>query len=83
MCASQRERRVVVIEHGTGPRCRRVARSTGGREARPHVIGIGRSRVIRLMARIAIRRHRGVVAVHMAGRTGNRSMRARERECSR
>ena len=59
--ARQRERRVVVVEHGACPVRHRVARVAGGREARRGVSWVGGSVVIRLVASDARGRQRPVV----------------------
>jgi hypothetical protein len=51
----QRECRVGVIEGGVGPDCGVVAQLTRGRESRRSVGGVGRPRIILLMARVAQR----------------------------
>lgn len=67
MCAGERERSVVVIEHRTRPRGGGVAGLAGRREARGCMIWISRSVPICLVASVAVGRQRGVVVVHMTG----------------
>ena len=74
------EGRVVVIEHCPGPRCRRVARGAGGREASRRMSGVVRTVVVGGVARITIGRYRGVVVVGVAARTRHCRMEASERE---
>jgi len=64
--ARERERGVVVIECGAGPRCSRVARPTSGREAGRRVIGISRAIPVALMASIAGSWQCRVVVIYMA-----------------
>ena len=55
-----------VIERRARPRRCRMAGRAGSREPRRRVVWVSRAGVIRLMARVAIRGHRGVVVIHMA-----------------
>ena len=81
--AGQREGGVVVIEHRTGPGCRRVARSAGSGESRRYVIRICRAVVILGMAGIAVRWQRRIVASNVATRAGYGEMEASQREGTR
>ena len=78
--ATMVRREVCVVESGIEPTARRMARGACRREARAHVIRIGRPAVVLLMATVAIRRQRRVVVVYVAACTRNRRMRAGERK---
>lgn len=81
MRASQRERRVVVIERRASPcRCG-VACIASGRESCRGMGGIRRSVPIRLVAAIAGGWQRCVVVIGVARRAGNGCVCARQREC--
>ena len=79
--AGQGERRVVVIECRSSPRCRGVASVAGSRKSRGSMIRIGRAIPICLVAPIAGRGQGGVVVVCVALRTGNCGVGAGQREC--
>jgi len=74
MCSGQRERRVVVIKDRSRPRRRCVAGCAGGWEARRHVIWIGGSCKVCLVAGVAIRRGPREHVVDMAASAGDGSM---------
>lgn len=80
MRARQREACCAVIERRSGPRRRRVADRTICRESRRKVVRIRRSRVVRLVATVAIRWCGRVVAVDVAAGTGNRHVGPGQRE---
>lgn len=67
-----------VVEGGLHPIRRVVAGRAGCRKPCRNVIRIGGAVVIRLVARIAVRRNRRVVVVDVATRAGNRCMRSRQ-----
>jgi len=69
-----------VVKRRSGPGCGCVACCAGSGKSRSQVIGILNSRVIRLMARVAIGRNGGVVVGDMAGSAGHRSVGAGQRE---
>lgn len=69
-----------VIEGRSLPGSSVVARQASGRKVRGCMIRIGRRLVIRLVARIAIRRDGGVVVVYMATGAGNCRVLAGERK---
>ena len=62
----QRECRVGVVEGGVGPDSCVVAQLARGRESRRSMGGIGRARIILLMARVAQRAVQGIIAVDVA-----------------
>lgn len=70
-----------VIESRVQPGGGVVTGRTGGWELGRRVIRVRGVVVIRLVTGIAIRRHRGVVVVHVTTVTGNRNVRAGQREC--
>lgn len=70
-----------VIERGSCPGCRRVARGAGGWELRCCMVRVGSPGVIGLMTRVAIRRRTRVDIVDVTLGAGHRGMRAGEREC--
>ena len=73
---------VRVVERGSGPAGRGVARIASRRETSGLVIGIRGPGVIRLVTAIAGRWQRRVVVVHVALRAGDvRRMISRQREC--
>ena len=76
MRAGERERRIGVIEGGTGPVRGAVTDRTIHREPRGRVIGIRGAVVERNVAGIAIGRRAGKDVIHMALCTSNRSVRA-------
>jgi hypothetical protein len=77
----EREERVVRRwQRGRDPRRRGMARSTCGRPARGHVVGIRRPREIRLVARIAVSRRTGEDVVYMTQIARDRRMRTGEWE---
>jgi len=80
MRARQREFRLAVIKGRTGPGGRRVANRARCRETCRHMIGVGSSGEILLVAGIAIRgrAHENVVDVALSA--GHRLVRARQRE---
>ena len=78
--ARQRERRLRVIEGRARPVHRAVALRAIQRKSRCHVVRIRRRIKERQMARIAIRRRPRKFAAHMALRTLQCRMRARQRE---
>ena len=80
MRSGQREGRVVVIEDRSGPRCRCMACSARGWEASRHVIWIGRSCEVCLVAGIAIRRRPGEHIIDVAAGAGHGGMCARQWE---
>ena len=69
-----------VIKDRAQPRSRVVARLARGREARRLMVGVGRAVVVRLMAAVASRRQSRVVVVHVALRTWDRDVEARQWE---
>lgn len=80
--SSQGETRLAVIECRISPRRRGVATGAGGRDSGLGVIGVRRSLEILHVARNAIRRSAGELAVHVALRAGNSHMGAGQREFS-
>ncbi len=76
----QRERGLIVIEHRSIPRRCVVAGFAGRGESRRDVIGIRGPGVIRLVAGVAISRHRCVVVIGVAQRASHSGMSARKRE---
>ena len=73
---------VRVVERGSGPAGRGVARIASGREASRCVVRIVGPVVVRLVTAIAGRGQRRVVVVHVALRAGHvRRMISRQREC--
>lgn len=80
MRAGQRERRVVVIEGGSGPRRCGVTSGACCGESRCGVRGVRSAVVIGLVARIAIGRHCCVVAANVAQSAGNSGVSAGEWE---
>jgi len=78
MRACQRERRVVVIEYGACPGSGVVAGVAGGGKASRGVIGIRSGLPVCRMAGVAILGDGGVVAVDVALRAGQRSVRTGE-----
>jgi hypothetical protein len=66
VCASERERRLRVVEIRIAPRCRVMAEDAVGREAGRRVIRILRAAVLGLMASVTISRKRCVVVVDVA-----------------
>ena len=82
MCAGQRERSLAVIKAGARPgRCAMAGCACGGEVTRD-VIGIRGLVEIRLVASVAISRHRCVVVVGVALRARHGSMCAGQRERS-
>ena len=79
MSAGERERSVVVIEVRAGPSRSVVTSFAGSGEARGGVIRVGRARVVRLMAGVAVCRRRRIVAACMAEAASNGSVRSGER----
>ena len=73
-------REVCVIESGVEPARSRMAGGTGSREARAHVIRIGRPTVVLLMTTVAVRRQRCVVVVYVATCTSDARVRSRQGE---
>jgi len=69
-----------VIEGRSQPAGCVVASGTGCRKSCGRVVGIIGSRVIRLVARIAIRGQAGVVVVHVALSAGNLKVESGQRE---
>lgn len=69
-----------VVESGPQPTRGDMAGGARRREPRRHVIRIGCSGVVRLVASVAIRRQGRVIVVHVATRACHRGMRARQRE---
>jgi len=78
--ASQREGGLTVIEHGSGPRSRRVAGGAGGRKSRGNVVWIGRIVVVLGMARVAVRRGPHEDIIDMAAGAGHRGVESGQRE---
>ena len=77
--ARQWERCVVVVERRGCPACGVMALRAIRREARGHVVWIGRPGEVRLVAGIAGRRRIHVVVVGVALNTGQRGMHTRQR----
>ncbi len=69
-----------VVKDRAQPRRRVMARLARCREACRLMIGVGRAVVVRLMAAVASRRQSRVVVVHVALRTWDRDVEAREWE---
>ena len=65
-----------MVKHRARPRGSVVAGSASCGESRRHVIGIGRPRIIHLMARVAIRRRSGENIIDVATAAGHRDVRA-------
>lgn len=55
-----------MVESGSQPAGRAVTGSARRRKANRNVIRVGRSRIVQLVAAVAVRGHRGVVIVHVA-----------------
>lgn len=60
-----------------------MASRARSREAHTGVIGIRCTRVVRLVTRVAVRRHGCVIVVRMTLRAGNVDMGAGQGECAR
>ena len=80
MRTSQRKSRVVVIEGRGSPGRGVMARGACGRKAGSDMIGVRCPRVIGLVARVAVGRHRCVVVIGMALRAGDCDVRSGQRE---
>ena len=74
------QREVRVIKRCSRPRGCGVAGRAGRREAGGHVVWIRRGVIGGLVARVAIRRNRCVIVVHVTTRAGYGSVRARQWE---
>lgn len=79
----ERESCVVVVESCLRPRSGVMASRACSGETRSGVIGIRRSDIVGLVARVAIRGHGCVVVVRMALRAGNADMSPGQGECTR
>ena len=69
-----------VVERGSRPRRRGVARLAGGGKSCRGMVRVGRILIVRFVTGVAIGRDRCVVVVHVAICAGHRGMCARERE---
>ena len=69
-----------VVKHSTRPRRGCVASRAGRGESRRHVIGIGRSRIVRLVAGIAVSGRSRKNIVDVATRASHRNVRSGQRE---
>jgi hypothetical protein len=76
MSSCQWERRARMIKCGRLPGCRIMALRAGMAELIRRVVRTGCAAVIRLVARIAIRRRAGILSVHMALGARNGSVRS-------
>ena len=80
MRAGEGEGRVVVIEHSSCPRSRRVTNLATRRESRSNVIGIRSASEVRLVARVAVCRCTREHVVDVARSAGHRYVGSCERE---